>query len=335
MASQSTKHITKNGNFLKTKILWVLPGHSSSAVNMNFAKRTIPALKEAGVEIEVFYISSRTNPKIIWQHWKQAREIIKLFKPNVIHAQYGSVVGLFSTLLGLPTVVTFRGTDVNGDPAQPMIRNLFMRMFSQIASWRARKSIFVSSHLARKMIFPGDWISLPSPLDLNIFKPISKEACLRKLNLDESTRWISFVTSGNRLVKRIALAEQTVIELCRRGHKAKLLVINGVSPADVPTWLNASSCLLFTSLREGSPNAVREALACGIPVVSVLVGDVKVWIESDSFSSVVANDRVEDLADAVERAWTAPHVRRADLENVSLESHAKKILEIYQLAERY
>jgi hypothetical protein len=49
----------------------------------------------------------------------------------------------------------------------------------------------------------------------------------------------------------------------------------------------------------------------------------------------VANDRVEDLADAVERAWTAPHVRRAALENVSLESHAKKILEIYQLAERY
>jgi len=44
-------------------------------------------------------------------------------------------------------------------------------------------------------------------------------------------------------------------------------------------WLNASNVLLLTSLHEGSPTVVKEALACGLPVVSVDVGDVAERIE--------------------------------------------------------
>jgi len=44
-------------------------------------------------------------------------------------------------------------------------------------------------------------------------------------------------------------------------------------------WLNASDALLLTSMHEGSPTVVKEALACGLPVVSVDVGDVAERIE--------------------------------------------------------
>jgi hypothetical protein len=47
-----------------------------------------------------------------------------------------------------------------------------------------------------------------------------------------------------------------------------------VAPDQVPQWLNASDVLLMTSLHEGSPTIVKEALACGLPTVSVDVGDV-------------------------------------------------------------
>ena len=45
-------------------------------------------------------------------------------------------------------------------------------------------------------------------------------------------------------------------------------------PDSVPLILNASDALLVTSRYEGSPNIVKEAMACGLPVVTVPVGDV-------------------------------------------------------------
>jgi len=53
----------------------------------------------------------------------------------------------------------------------------------------------------------------------------------------------------------------------------------GVPNAEVPFWLNASDALLLTSQHEGSPTIVKEALGCGLPVVSVDVGDVAERIE--------------------------------------------------------
>src|SRR5712664_1222709 len=55
--------------------------------------------------------------------------------------------------------------------------------------------------------------------------------------------------------------------------------MTGIPNAEVPVWLNASDVLLLTSMHEGSPTIVKEALACGLPVVSVDVGDVAERIE--------------------------------------------------------
>ena len=62
--------------------------------------------------------------------------------------------------------------------------------------------------------------------------------------------------------------------LRREGVPAVLRVMQGVAYADVPTWINASDVLLLTSLLEGSPTIVKEALACNVPIVSTPAGDV-------------------------------------------------------------
>ena len=51
-------------------------------------------------------------------------------------------------------------------------------------------------------------------------------------------------------------------------------MLSGVSNDKVPVWLNASDVLLVTSKHEGSPTVVKEALASGLPIVSVPVGDI-------------------------------------------------------------
>jgi len=65
--------------------------------------------------------------------------------------------------------------------------------------------------------------------------------------------------------------------------------------------MNACDALVFTSRQEGSPNAVKEALACDLPVVSVPVADVPLRLRGIAGCEVCANDAPETIAAALER----------------------------------
>ena len=80
-----------------------------------------------------------------------------------------------------------------------------------------------------------------------------------------------------------------------------LIVAWGVPHADMPFLLNACDALVFTSMQEGSPNAVKEALACNLPVVSVPVGDVAFRLTGIEGCELCADDRPESIAAALER----------------------------------
>jgi glycosyltransferase involved in cell wall biosynthesis len=68
-----------------------------------------------------------------------------------------------------------------------------------------------------------------------------------------------------------------------------------VSPNDIPIYLNASDVILLTSHSEGSPNIVKEAMACNVPVVSTDVGDVR-WLLDNVSNSYVAENTPTDIA---------------------------------------
>src|SRR5439155_17115093 len=74
--------------------------------------------------------------------------------------------------------------------------------------------------------------------------------------------------------KRPELAAAAVEHLARRGVDAELFFVDSVPHDRVPTYINAANAVLLTSVTEGSPNIVKEALACEVAVVSVDVGDV-------------------------------------------------------------
>src|SRR5207248_2664939 len=64
---------------------------------------------------------------------------------------------------------------------------------------------------------------------------------------------------------------------------------------------NACDALVFTSMQEGSPNAVKEALACDLPVVSVPVGDVAQRIGGVAGCELCPDEKPESIAAALER----------------------------------
>jgi glycosyltransferase involved in cell wall biosynthesis len=74
--------------------------------------------------------------------------------------------------------------------------------------------------------------------------------------------------------------------------------LEGVPHDQVPVWLSAADVVLLTSLREGSPNVVKEALACDAAVVGVPVGDVAWLLEGVANSRLCSYD-ARSVADGI------------------------------------
>jgi len=100
----------------------------------------------------------------------------------------------------------------------------------------------------------------------------------------------------------------------------------------MPYYMNACDALVFTSVQEGSPNAVKEALACNLPVVSVAVGDVPLRLRGVSECEVCADDRPATIAAALERVLRSGRRSNGrdaltDLDETSL---TEKVIAVYR-----
>ena len=94
-------------------------------------------------------------------------------------------------------------------------------------------------------------------------------------DLSENGQIVLFTGGVRNPIKRVGLAQGVLKLLGKQGMDVRLLIANGVQPDRMPLYLNASDALLLTSIREGSPTIVKEALARNLPIVSVDVGDVR------------------------------------------------------------
>lgn len=310
------------------KVLWILPGSESNLQDMVFARRTMPKLLEIGVEVECFFLESRSSITYLIKSWFYLRKKIRHTHYEAIHAQYGSLNGAFVGLLFHPFFVTLRGSDINGDPGVSPLRRFLSISLSYLAARWARKTICVSQKIAHKL--PFSTVILPSPIDLDKFRPLDKLQVREILRLNTSKIHTAEVlvgfAGGSRPLKRRDLARHAC-ELA--GYK--LLEIVSVRPDEMPIWINACDVLLLTSEREGSPNIVKEALACGVPIVSVDVGDVAKWLSLDSASQIVEADP-QVLGNALREviAKNFRRERRVDLSELNLENHAHQLKLIYQ-----
>jgi glycosyltransferase involved in cell wall biosynthesis len=162
------------------------------------------------------------------------------------------------------------------------------------------------------------------------FRPLEQRTCQQQLGWDVHKFHVLFPTNGGDPVKRFDLARAAVNLLQASGVQTELHQLCGIENKAVPVWLNASDVLLLTSLHEGSPTVVKEALACDVPVVSVNVGDVKERISSTA-GCYLSEPNTEDLASklAMVRSRGARVQGRTAVQELSLERVALRLKSLY------
>jgi teichuronic acid biosynthesis glycosyltransferase TuaC len=254
-------------------------------------------------------VDDRTSVRGILRNIGRLKEEIDRIKPGLVHAQYGSVIAAVANWIRgpLPLVVSFCGDDLLGTPMPGLTWRLRERGARFAGLWAARRAAAIvvkSDNLFQALptSLRDRVIVLPNGVDVSWFKPMDRNNCRAKLGWDTQSKIVLFNASRNedQCRKNPLLARATVDRLARSVPDVSLRVMSDANSEEVRLMLNAADCLLVTSLHEGSPNIVKEAMACNLPVVSVPCGDVAERLKTTRPGEICSYDP-GILAQAIQR----------------------------------
>ncbi|MEX2262804.1 MAG: glycosyltransferase [Bryobacteraceae bacterium] len=240
-----------------------------------FLVQHVAFLRRLGVSVDVFHFKARRSLLNYISAWFRFKQYCKKGDYDVIHCQFGqSGLVVFPTCR--PVVVTYHGSDLHGivdSSGAYTWSGKVLRLLSGFVALCADETVIVSKHL-QKYLPPGVRSHVaPLGVNLALFTPMERSFCRQKLELPQKRILAMFSGRPNAPEKRRYLAQQAV-DLLKDRCDIDLLYVEGKPHNSMPYYLNACNLLLLTSLHEGSPTIVKEALACNIPVVSAPVGDV-------------------------------------------------------------
>ena len=230
-----------------------------------FVMEQIDALKRSGLEVVTYGITNSGFFGYL-KEWPRLKESIRCFMPDIIHAHYGLCGVLANFQRRVPVVTTYHGSDINDKR---------ILLFSK---WSIRKSaynIFVSQRNINIAKPKERYELIPCGISIEDYPTIEKAEARQRMNLTSKGYYVLFAGAFDNKVKNSSLAKAAI----QRLQDTKLLELKGYSRAQVATLMQAVNVLLMTSITEGSPQVIKEAMACGCPIVSVDVGDVREQIE--------------------------------------------------------
>ncbi len=321
------------------RVLFVIPGEAEGC-SMIFARRQAECLIRQGVEVESFYLRSRTSLTALAREWSRFRRERNRFRPEVIHAHFGTVTGGFAALGAgwgggrVPLIVTYRGGDLNacGGALRERVRAAAGRLLSQLTALAATRIVCVSRALRERLWWRRKRVTvLASGVDPEVFMPEPRNQARLRLGWPLDQPVVLFNAANDARVKRADLAVAGIQVARRTVPGLRLQMLDGnVPPERVPEQMNAADCLLVASDAEGSPTVVQEALACGLPIVSVDVGDVAERLFGVSHTRVVGRD-AEAIGRALAELLVPPRRTngRTRIADFSADTIAARLREVY------
>jgi glycosyltransferase involved in cell wall biosynthesis len=235
-----------------------------------------------------------------------------------------------------PVVVSFMGSDLLGGKDANGRVSPFRKFEVKTNQWLARAvdmAIVKSAEMA-KVIAGARVYIIPNGVDLETFRPMCPSEARVALGWSERKIYVLFPSSPDIPGKGFGLARAVIREASKHmAQELELVPLGNVAPDRVPLYLNGCHALLMTSFSEGSPNVIKEAMACNLPVVSVPVGDVPELLAGVKECTICPRN-VQMLSEALVKALV--NNRRADgrlaleRKGLSLMDVARRIKSIYE-----
>lgn len=306
------------------KVLFVCSGNSLNGIGAVVSNQA-EALKQQGIDISFFPIKGKGLFAYI-KHAFLLRKYLRKQAFDIIHAHY-SLSAFTATLAGSkPFVVSLMGSDAR---AGKLVSALMRRL--QKNRWK--KLIVKSSSMANQLKLKNPHV-IPNGVDLSFFKPIDYSELKSKFGFSENKKTILFLADPAREAKNFSLAKKAFELLANR--EIELQVKFNLSKEEIPEIINSADIILLTSRWEGSPNVIKEAMACNKPIVATNVGDVA-WLFGNEPGHFVTNFTPEDVAEKIKMALefsekhshTQGRVRLMEL-GLDAETVAQKIISVYQ-----
>ena len=304
-----------------------------------FVKTQINSVCELGHEVKIFNIKGPDH----WYHYLTKMPMlyreVQDFNPDIVHSHYSYCAFTALVTLPYPHVVSFMGDDVLGDfneKGTKTIRSYLHKPFATIPAFFADQIIVKSKEMAEYVKHHSVNV-IANGVDFSIFFPISKLESRKKLGLNEKKTYIIFPGDIKDDGKRFSLAEASCSLLEKKYNiPHELLHMRNLSQEKLKLYFNAVDAMVFTSWSEGSPNVVKEAMACNLPIVSVYVGDVEEVI-SDAKNCFVVDDDPAVIASCLNIILQDPQRSngRETITHLELGYVAKRLENIYYQVSRY
>lgn len=229
---------------------------------------------------------------------------------RLVHAHGGEASLSAAMYRRAPLVTSYLGGDLLGNSTRPdgkitpraALRRWFIRQHARLSARTITKSLEMERALPRSIQSRNTVV--PNGVNTSIFRPIPRDAARAELGWDDG-RVVLYAANPEELRKRYALSSDAVDRAREQLDDIRLVVAHRLEPDLVPLYMNAADCLVLLSWMEGSPNVVKEALMCDLPVVATPVGDIPELLEPVTPSFIV-EPTVEAVAAALVECCATP-----------------------------
>jgi teichuronic acid biosynthesis glycosyltransferase TuaC len=266
-----------------------------------FVERQVQALRAAGLRCDVLYVRGYLSkliyllgvPLFLWL------TISARGRYRLTHVHAGETALAARFLLTRPMITTYHGDDMlgyRGDdgsiPLSAKIRSFIVRRHACLFAATITQSSEMHHRLPQRI--QGRDTVIRCGVDTAQFCPEDRNRARRQMGWDDSEHIVLFAaTRPHYPLKRLDLAQAAVTHAEAEFGPIRLVIAENISPDSIPVMMNAADCLLLTSMSEGSPMVVKEALMCNLPVVATDVGDIKEMLTDVSPSAVCSHDPSE------------------------------------------
>jgi len=311
-----------------------------------FVNEQVESLRKEGIDMDVFFINGRDSRLNYFLAVPRLIRKLMLNHYDIVHAHHTYCVCLFFIVrtilrLKIPLILTIHeGEILKSRELIPIDTDILSKLVysKTIKKWALQRVDFlisVNEDLIKALNFKGKTAVLPPGVDLELFRPLNKFECKRKLNLAKDKNVLFFpanINSPGRKIEKGFDVFQDALSIIEMNN-IFLLTGGNILHQDMPVYMNAADVVIQTSNFEASPMVIKEAMACNIPIVSTDVGDTKKIIGDTKGCFICKRDpkeialKIELLLTYSERTNGRARVKELGL---GLGQVAQKITKIYK-----